>query len=80
MYASPKVCCGSDRKQTTKGEIVSLEQVQNQAVRLIAGIKGTRGVSEAGEKLYLLSLQQRRKQQRFSLLMRGYPPIPRRII
>ena len=80
MYAPPRVCCDSDRKQTTKSEIVSLEQVPNQAVRLITGIKGPKGVNEAAEKLDILSLQQRRKQRRFSLLMGGYPPIPRRII
>ena len=55
---------------SNKGEVVSLEQVQNQAVRSIAGIKGTRGVNEATERLGPLPLQQRKRQQRFSLLMR----------
>ena len=50
--------------------ITGLEQVQNQAVRFIAGLKGTRGISEAMAKLGLPPLQQRRKQQRLQLLMR----------
>ena len=55
---------------SNEGEIVSLEQVQNQTVRFVAEIKDTRGISEAAEKLGLLPPQQRRNQQRFSLLMR----------
>ena len=55
---------------SNKGEIAGLEQVQNQAVRFIAGLKGTRGIGEAMAKLGLPSLQQRRKQQRLQLLMR----------
>ena len=66
MYASPKVCCGSDRKQTTKGEIVSLEQVQNQAVRLIAGIKGTRGVRR-GETLLTLTTTKEKATEIFTV-------------
>ena len=39
--------------KSNKGEIAGLEQVQNQAVRFIAGLKGTRGISEAMAKLGL---------------------------
>ena len=55
---------------SSKGEIAELEQVQSQAIRFIADIKGTRGIGEAREKLGLPLLQQRRQQQRMRLLMR----------
>jgi len=51
-------------------DIDAIELVQNLAVRLITGIKGREGVSEAKEKLQLAPLQQRRKNARFSLLMK----------
>ena len=35
---------------SNKREITGLEQVQNQAVRFIAGLKGTRGISDAMKK------------------------------
>ena len=50
--------------------IYSIEMVQNQAVRFILNLKGRDSVSEAAEKLALSSLEARRKNQRFSLLMR----------
>ena len=53
-----------------KSEINDLEMVQNQATRFIADLKGTRGISEAMEKLGIVPLQQRRQQQRMRLLMR----------
>ena len=55
---------------SNKGELTSLELVQNQAIRFIAGIKGTKGISDAMEKLDILQIQQRRQQQRLRLLMR----------
>ena len=41
---------------SNNGEITGLEQVQNQAVRFIAGLQGTRGISEAMTKLGLSPL------------------------
>ena len=41
---------------SNNGEITGLEQVQNQAVRFIAGLQGTRGISEAMTKLDLSPL------------------------
>ena len=55
---------------SNKGEIKDLELVQNQAIRFIANLKGTRGISEAMDKLGVIPLQQRRQQQRMRLLMR----------
>ena len=61
---------------SNKEEITGLEQVQNQAVRFIAGLKGTRGISETMAKLGLLALQQRRKQ----LLFKCSGFLPRKIL
>ena len=55
---------------SNKSDIKDLELVQNQAIRFIADLKGTRGISEAMEKLGIVPLQQRRQQQRMRLLMR----------
>ena len=44
--------------------------VQNQAVRFILNLKGRDSVFEAAEKLYISSLEARKKTQGFSLLMR----------
>ena len=48
----------------------SIEIVQHQAVRFIAGLKGRESVTDAKEKLLLEPLEQRRKNQRLAFLMR----------
>ena len=53
---------------STKREIEALEIVQNQGVRMICGLKGRRGVTEAKEKLQLEQLVIRRKNSRVKLL------------
>lgn len=55
---------------TQQKEIESLEMVQNMAVRVISGLKGRRGVTEAKEKLQLTPLVERRKNSRIKLLMK----------
>ena len=49
-------------------EIEALEMVQNQGVRMISGLKGRRGVTEAKEKLQLQQLDVWRKNSRVKLL------------
>ena len=49
-------------------EIEALKIVQNQGVRMICGLKGRRGVTEAKEKLQLEQLVIRRKNSRVKLL------------
>ena len=44
--------------------------VQNQGVRMICGLKGRRGVTEAKEKLELQSLDVRRRNSRVKLLLK----------
>ena len=46
------------------------EQLQDQAVRFIAGIKGRDGVEDAKTRLGLIPLHNRRRDQRLRLLMR----------
>jgi len=50
--------------------IHDIEMVQNTAVRFIDSIKGREGVTRSKEDLGLDTLQTRRKNQRFNLLMR----------
>ena len=53
-----------------RSHVNSIEMVQHQAVRFIAGLKGRESVTDAKEKLLLEPLEQRRKNQRLALLMR----------
>ena len=55
---------------SSKKAVVEIEQVQEQAVRFVAGIKGRGGSDEARSRLGLTPLQNRRKDLRLSLLMR----------
>ena len=48
----------------------NIEQLQDQAVRFIAGINGRDGVEDAKTRLGLISLHKRRRDQRLKLLMR----------
>ena len=56
------------RDPSTNREIEALKIAQNQGVRMICGLKGRRGVTEANEKLQLVQLAIRRKNSRFKLL------------
>ena len=47
-----------------------IEQLQDQAVRFIAGIKGRDGVEDAKTRLGLIPLHTRKRDQRLRLLMR----------
>ena len=55
---------------SSKKDISDIEQLQDQAVRFIAGIKGRDGVEDAKTKLGLIPLHKRRRDQRLRLLMR----------
>ena len=55
---------------SSKKGISDTEQLQDQAVRLIAGIKGRNGVEDAKTRLGLIPLRKRRRDQRLRLLMR----------
>ena len=54
---------------SSKKDILDIEQLQNQAARFIAGIKGRDGVKDAKTRLGLIPLHKRRNQ-RLRLLMR----------
>ena len=54
---------------SSKKDISNIEQLQDQAVRFIAGIKGRDGVEDANTKLGLFP-QHKRRYQRLRLLMR----------
>ena len=53
-----------------KADIEQLQEVQDQAVRFIAGIKERDGVEDAKARLGLVPLHKRRRDQRLRLLMR----------
>ena len=55
---------------SSKKDISDIEQLQDQAVRFIAGIKGRDGVEDAKTRLGLIPLHKRRRDQRLRLLMR----------
>ena len=51
----------------SKKDISGIEQLQNQAVRFIAGIKGRDGVEDAKTRLGLIPLHKKRRDQRLRL-------------
>ena len=59
-----------DPSSSSKKDISDIEQLQDQAVRFIAGIKGRDGVKNAKTRLGLIPLHKRKKDQRLRLLMR----------
>ena len=68
LILSMKQLLGTD--PSSKKNISDIEQLQNQAVQFIAGIKGRDGVEDAKTKLGLIPLHKRRRDQRLRLLMR----------
>jgi len=53
-----------------KEHIYNIEMVQNDAIRFICGIKGRASITEARDKVGLQTLELRRKDLRFRLLMK----------
>ena len=54
---------------SSKKDISDIEQLQDQAVQFIAGIKGRDGVEDAKTRLGLIPLHKRRRDQRLRLLI-----------
>ena len=55
---------------SSKKDISDIQQLQDQAVQFIAGIKGRDGVEDAKTRLGRIPLHKRRRDQRLRLLIR----------